>query len=432
MRSGLNVLLCALFGCFLFAGWRVSRGPVTVGPVEGEGISEPFAIVAQEACRALGRGDAGAAREILRSLEESGLGDAEWEQVDSIRRAAERVLWLRILWRILAPAIVALFGLRALLAPDSKGPGLLLCIVAFVWLRAGWTPRAFLARVLEPAPRAKPVVAVEESPSIPPPPRPLLPAEPPAPPSAPPAPAAPAAPKPPPTPTAAKPPAPPPPAAAAPRTSAPAAPAIPPPPAPPAPPASRSPAAPPRPARQMGPKPAERPERIREKVSGLWLRHLPSVRLYVTETEVTVAAWRAVMGRLPAGLPAGEPDANPIRNVTAAEAGEFASLVGGRLLTPQEFATLQTAALGEGLRLRDHAWGGFWGGRTPRAAGTLRAAGGLHDLLGNVAEWVEGRQSMGGSALSSAEELEAGGRRQTFPAFHRSLFIGFRVCRDLR
>lgn len=149
----------------------------------------------------------------------------------------------------------------------------------------------------------------------------------------------------------------------------------------------------------------------------------------------------------------------PASWMTVAEARRFAQARGLRLLDAREWmrAAAGTSAqrLPWGARARSVSNSLELGLGRPSAVGTFengRSAEGLYDLVGNVAEWVEGALgeleatlggerawAMGGSFLTRTRELHAPdaaeplGLRinaETLPAQHRSRGVGLRVCAD--
>jgi formylglycine-generating enzyme required for sulfatase activity len=119
-----------------------------------------------------------------------------------------------------------------------------------------------------------------------------------------------------------------------------------------------------------------------------------------------------------------------------------------RLPTDAEWTLVARRALGSGQQLGNRAWHRENAGGTTRAVGTGPAdALGLHDLAGNVAEWVTGEDgpvTRGGSYRDPADSVgpEARARQSlawnaTDPQIPKSLwwlpdapFVGFRLVRE--
>lgn len=138
----------------------------------------------------------------------------------------------------------------------------------------------------------------------------------------------------------------------------------------------------------------------------------------------------------------------PVVNVTREEAREYCRFARGRLPTEQEW---EFAARGPGDKPRRYPWGSetpdtsranyneSWGkgttavglfpvGATPADEERNR----IHDMAGNVWEWVEGKQRLrGGSFHSEARFLRASYRNVVSIVDGRGVLIGFRCARDV-
>jgi formylglycine-generating enzyme len=177
---------------------------------------------------------------------------------------------------------------------------------------------------------------------------------------------------------------------------------------------------------------------------------------------VTQAEWRRVMGTNPSVFQGnrveGGSDRHPVDNVTWEDAQAFVARLnemepgaGYRLPTEFEWEYAARAGAEEELPwpvLRDHAWIGLVDKGTTRPVGQkLPNAWGLHDMLGNVWEWVEDyynhrifpdpvpprtgtvRVLRGGSFLSDVKNATFAGRGAG-PG--NGFDVGFRVVRDAR
>ncbi|MDX1979882.1 MAG: formylglycine-generating enzyme family protein [Bryobacteraceae bacterium] len=122
----------------------------------------------------------------------------------------------------------------------------------------------------------------------------------------------------------------------------------------------------------------ERPAHPVEITKGVWMGR----------TEVTQAAWKKVMGTDPSRF---KGDQRPVENVSWTEASQYCAKIGGRLPTEAEW---EYAARGgtAGARygeLDAIAWSfGNSNSETHAVASKQANAFGLHDMLGNVWEWV--------------------------------------------
>jgi formylglycine-generating enzyme len=123
---------------------------------------------------------------------------------------------------------------------------------------------------------------------------------------------------------------------------------------------------------------------------------------YIGKFEVTQAQWRDVMGRNPSifqgKLVEGPSDSFPVDNVTWDDARSFVQRLNAREKTtqyrlPTEFEWEFAARAGGDADvpwadIRQQAWAGT--NRSTQAVGKMKPnAWGLHDMLGNVWEWVQ-------------------------------------------
>ena len=109
------------------------------------------------------------------------------------------------------------------------------------------------------------------------------------------------------------------------------------------------------------------------------------------------------------------------------------------------------AAVAEGSSLNDCAWSAANAADAPHAVAKKKpSALGLYDMLGNVAEWVDGKDGKpavkGGSFRDAADKLTVAARTPSDPAWNRSdpqvpkskwwladaPFIGFRIVCDVQ
>jgi formylglycine-generating enzyme required for sulfatase activity len=152
---------------------------------------------------------------------------------------------------------------------------------------------------------------------------------------------------------------------------------------------------------------------------------------------------------------AGYPAINVTRDAAEAFAAWLSKKTGRtyRLPTEAEWTRAAVLAAGPGgldrARLDQVAWhAGNSGGRTHPAAGKARDALGLHDLFGNVAEWVTGtpaRAVRGGSFRSDPNDAAFGARLLQEPSWNDrdpqlpkskwwlpdAPFVGFRIVAEV-
>lgn len=142
---------------------------------------------------------------------------------------------------------------------------------------------------------------------------------------------------------------------------------------------------------------------------------------YIARHEVTQAQWRAVMGDNPSFFQGdrveGDADTHPVERVSWQEAVEFAARLselheGFEYRLPTEFEWEYAARAGAEQEpawstIRDMAWIGLADkGTTRPVGGKAPNAWGLHDMMGNVWEWVADFHN--GRALPGAEPPETG------------------------
>ncbi len=120
---------------------------------------------------------------------------------------------------------------------------------------------------------------------------------------------------------------------------------------------------------------------------------------WMTETEITIAKWREVIGEDPDGYPDDflcADDECPVANVTWDQATAFCHEVGGRLPTEAEWEYAIRAGAdgasyycGEESCLSEAAWNEDNADYQTHEVGTLAPNDfGFYDMLGNVSEWV--------------------------------------------
>jgi formylglycine-generating enzyme required for sulfatase activity len=175
---------------------------------------------------------------------------------------------------------------------------------------------------------------------------------------------------------------------------------------------------------------------------------------WIGQTEATTAAYRRVTGR---GADDRGDDTRPAAGVTWMEAKAFCESAGGRLPTEAEWE--YAARAGTTTRFygppQEVAWYEANSGEQAHAAGTKPAnAFGLHDMLGNVAEWVRDRYynryddsvddstpeeplasnatavARGGSWFSELTGVRVSRRLEMYPDAAEPI-IGFRCARDM-
>ena len=175
---------------------------------------------------------------------------------------------------------------------------------------------------------------------------------------------------------------------------------------------------------------------------------------WLGRTEVTAAAYRRVIGRRAGDDGDGT---RPAAEVTWTEAKAFCAAAGGRLPTEAEWE--YAARAGTTTRFygppQEVAWYAATSGEQMHPVGTKAAnAFGLHDMLGNVAEWVRDRYynryddsgdgaapeeplapnatavARGGSWFSELAGLRVSRRLEMYPDAAEPI-IGFRCARDM-
>jgi len=163
------------------------------------------------------------------------------------------------------------------------------------------------------------------------------------------------------------------------------------------------------------------------------LRPLPASPVRIYRTEIPQGLYASVMGSNPSST---RREANPVESVTYAEAEAFALRLGWvlgakvRLPTSAEYA----AAVGDLSKpaIQAEAWTSEnTDGTTVHPVGSSEAnAAGIHDLLGNVEEWVLASPGdtrapvLGGSILSP---LSKGLSARSVSKREKSRTLGFRI-----
>ena len=146
------------------------------------------------------------------------------------------------------------------------------------------------------------------------------------------------------------------------------------------------------------------------------LRPVPAMAIRIYRTEIPQGLYASVMGSNPSSV---RREANPVESVTYADAEAFAGRLGwilgakARLPTSAEF----TAAVGDPAKppVAAQAWTAEnTEGSAVRQVGAAEAnAAGIHDLLGNVEEWLAASPAetrapvLGGSILTPRADLLA-------------------------
>jgi formylglycine-generating enzyme required for sulfatase activity len=196
---------------------------------------------------------------------------------------------------------------------------------------------------------------------------------------------------------------------------------------------------------------------------------------FMSRTEITQAQWTARMGSNPslnqsasAEVPAGQVPNRPVERVTWLSIQGFLSATGMRLPTEAEWEYACRAGTSTAFHstpgnqagtnddnlLGNVAWYAGNSGNQTRPVGQKAGNGfGLHDMSGNVFEWVDDwyagnyySQSPStnptGPTTGSLRVLRGGGwdlnsgrcrsacRYQTFPSNNGNVFAGFRVARN--
>jgi formylglycine-generating enzyme required for sulfatase activity len=163
------------------------------------------------------------------------------------------------------------------------------------------------------------------------------------------------------------------------------------------------------------------------------LRPVPASTVRIYRTEIPQGLYASVMGSNPSST---RREANPVESVTYADADAFATRFGWilgakvRLPTPAEF----TAAVGDLSKpaVQAQAWTAEnTDGTAVRPVGASEAnAAGIHDLIGNVEEWLMGAPGetrapvLGGSILTPV--AKAMSAREVFKR-EKSRTLGFRI-----
>jgi formylglycine-generating enzyme required for sulfatase activity len=145
---------------------------------------------------------------------------------------------------------------------------------------------------------------------------------------------------------------------------------------------------------------------------------------WMSETEVTQAQWRALLGPPPSRE---KGDELPVDDASGEDAAEFAARLNAGL--KDRSASLPTEAEWE-LAARTDTAGWFKGesaGRPQRVKTKAANAFGLHDLLGNVAEWCRGGTEGDQQALRGGSVLEEAPSRREGRRGERPGMAGVRV-----
>lgn len=188
---------------------------------------------------------------------------------------------------------------------------------------------------------------------------------------------------------------------------------------------------------------------------------------FIGKYEVTRAQWEMVMGLLPPDLKNSD---HPVANIAWTEAQMFIAQLNEaeqtdayRLPTEAEWEYAARAGTETAFAFGDspaeivfYAWYNFNSGGASHPVGLKKAnAFVLHDMFGNVSEWVQdlyaqpkaapeelgkgahkadsgGRRVVRGCAFRHDAEYCRAGRRFNFDAEERNDFIGFRVLREAR
>lgn len=158
--------------------------------------------------------------------------------------------------------------------------------------------------------------------------------------------------------------------------------------------------------------------------------------LELYRSEIPQVLYTRVMGDNPSSV---QGPTLPVESVTWAEARDFARRLSWILARPVNLPDREVylAALGSVDRatVLNHAWASENSRREIQAVGGLQAtAGGFHDLLGNVAEWLESTGpdtpersfAIGGSARDSMARLLTVPQESRSPD-ERNRFVGFRL-----
>ncbi len=122
---------------------------------------------------------------------------------------------------------------------------------------------------------------------------------------------------------------------------------------------------------------------------------------------------------------------NPVENVTREEVEDFILRLSWILSREVDLPTREifTKAIGsmKYINLRDIAWYDNTSDKATKEIMTSRPNNiGFYDLLGNVAEYIEGNAIMGGSAESNSDSLLHLGEDEDYKT-QRSPYVGFRV-----
>ena len=190
-----------------------------------------------------------------------------------------------------------------------------------------------------------------------------------------------------------------------------------------------------------------------------------SKSFYLGKYEVTQAQWRALMGSNPSQIPG---DEHPVENVSWDDAQAFIRKLNEREKTDKyrlpteaewEFAvragTQSPYFFGnDASNIVFYTWYNFDSGGSTHPVGLKRAnAFGLHDMQGNVSEWVMDRyektyysrspetdpqgpatgdrRGVRGCSWNHGAELCRSASRLSFPPHEKNGFIGFRVLREI-